>query len=635
MPVLLLVASYFAVALAQQVYVPVQQAVAPRPDCSANAYSRQGGKVYADATPATYFTEFSFTLTATIRTATSATPGPRTMYAPPYEALSDLVPDLSTTTWGNYDPNATTRATDTEDPYGQAAWTRLWERTTFSNWTTRGIYSTTVLPTPVPTSELVLPPPAYFGPRDCYYLPENFIFGVAGSAPQMEGAIADEGRSPGLLELPISSSQGSDTNFVANEFYYLYKQDIERLASMGVEYFSFSISWTRILPFAVPGTPVNQQGLDHYDDLINFVIAKGMKPVVTLYHFDTPLQFYNNLTHRKDAHIGVYNGGYDNSTFEDAFVHYGKIIMTHFADRVPIWFTWNEPVMFAANGKSVDTVIKSHARLFHFYQDEIRGQGKVSLKLSITMGMPMDPQNASHVLAAAHYNDFQAATFANPIMLGIDYPDAYKMAISDYIPLTMEDLAYIRGTADIFAVDAYAATVVSPPSSGNISTCATNISDSLFPYCVQLSTLDATGWDIGYRSESFVYTTPLYLRVLLNYLWNTFRKPVLITEFGFPVFGEADKTPVDQLFDTPRSEYYLSAMSEVLKTIWDDGVDVMGAFAWSFADNWEFGHYYEQFGIQMVDRTTQLRKYKRSFFDLVDFVKTRTKRKITSQCSAE
>jgi beta-glucosidase/6-phospho-beta-glucosidase/beta-galactosidase len=80
----------------------------------------------------------------------------------------------------------------------------------------------------------------------------------------------------------------------------------------------------------------------------------------------------------------------------------------------------------------------------------------------------------------------------------------------------------------------------------------------------------------------------------------------------------------DQLFDTPRSIYYLSYMSEVLKSIWEDGVDVAGAFAWSFADNWEFGDYDAQFGIQTVNRTTQQRRYKKSFFDLVDFVAART-----------
>jgi hypothetical protein len=182
---------------------------------------------------------------------------------------------------------------DTGNPYGQAAWTSLWlvASASFANLTAyTSVYSTTVSPTPIPTSELVLPPADYFGPTDCYNFPEGFMFGVAGSAAQIEGAVNQQGKSPSLLD--ARGSPGSPADFVTNENYYLYKQDIERLAAMGVEYYSFSISWTRILPFALPGTPVNSLGLQHYDDLINYVLEKGMKPVATLLHFDTPLQFY-------------------------------------------------------------------------------------------------------------------------------------------------------------------------------------------------------------------------------------------------------------------------------------------------------------------------------------------------------
>jgi hypothetical protein len=216
---------------------------------------------------------------------------------------------LSTTTWGSWNPNTTATATDTKNPFGNAAWTALWERANPPNFTETGIYSTTVSPVPVPTSELVLPPPDYFGPTDCYYFPEDFVFGMAGSAAQIEGAVAEEGRGPTMMELLILDDRPKD--YVTNENYYLYKQDIERLAAQGVEYYSFSIAWTRILPFALPGTPVNKQGIDHYNDLINFVLEKGMKPAVTIFHFDTPLQFFSNLsTIQDDALIGYVNGGY-------------------------------------------------------------------------------------------------------------------------------------------------------------------------------------------------------------------------------------------------------------------------------------------------------------------------------------
>ncbi|PNH45012.1 hypothetical protein VD0004_g2786 [Verticillium dahliae] len=105
---------------------------------------------------------------------------------------------------------------------------------------------------------------------------------------------------------------------------------------------------------------------------------------------------------------------------------------------------------------------------------------------------------------------------------------------------------------------------------------------------------------------------------------STWRRPVVINEFGFPVFAETDKVALaDQLFDTPRSNYDLSYLTEVLKAIWEHGVDVAGAYAWSFADNWEFGDGASNVDIQTVNRTSQVRNYKKSFFDLVDFVKAR------------
>lgn len=315
---------------AQQIYIPTNGPT-PRPTCPVNA----------TRTPTFKHTPFYFTQSETVRTATSiAAPATTHTYAAAYAALSTLVPSLSTTSWGNWNPNTTATATDSQNAYGQAAWTSQWARASpfLPNFTYTSLYSTTVSPTPIPTSELVLPPPEYFVPQDCYNFPDGFMFGVAGSAAQIEGAVAQEGRAPTLMEVLAAPGQPSD--YVTNENYYYYKQDIERIAAMGVKYYSFTIPWARILPFVLPGTPVNSLGLQHYDDLINFVLSKGMVPTVTLIHFDTPLIFYGNISTRADPpEIGYVNGAYQNETFEDAFVNYAKIVMTHYADRVPVWFT--------------------------------------------------------------------------------------------------------------------------------------------------------------------------------------------------------------------------------------------------------------------------------------------------------
>lgn len=90
-----------------------------------------------------------------------------------------------------------------------------------------------------------------------------------------------------------------------------------------------------------------------------------------------------------------------------------------------------------------------------------------------------------------------------------------------------------------------------------------------------------------------------------------------------PVYGESTRELQDQLFDSPRSQYYLSFLSELLWAIWEDGVDVVGAIVWTWADDWEFGSYTSQFGMQTVNRKTQERNYKKSFFDIVDFMGAR------------
>lgn len=183
-PLFALLTCFVALSQAQQIYIPVT-GTSTRPQCAATSALRL---------PSYSFSTFAFTQNETVRSATSApAPTAATTYAPPYASLSSLVPSLTTTTWGNWNPNDTA-ATDTTEPYGNAAFSALWQRASLRGYTTTGIYSTTVAATPVPSSELVLPPPNYFAPTDCYSFPSDFIFGVAGSAAQVEGAIALEGK---------------------------------------------------------------------------------------------------------------------------------------------------------------------------------------------------------------------------------------------------------------------------------------------------------------------------------------------------------------------------------------------------------------------------------------------------------
>ncbi|CUM64868.1 uncharacterized protein PRCAT00002483001 [Priceomyces carsonii] len=577
----------------------------------------------ADSEVTRSYPEFSFYPNPAPTFAKSNQAPTRTSYfAPHFSDVSHLLGSVSTTSWGSWNPSATYQASDVNDPYGQYAWTKMWEDASIWNFTNTAIYSTTVEPTAIPTESLILPPKDAFQFQNNLKFPKDFIFGVAGSAAQIEGAVAEEGRSPTIMEKLITDDKPQD--FVTNENYYLYKQDIKRLASMGVKAYSFTIPWTRILPFVLPGTPVNKHGIDHYNDIINTCLENGITPIATLTHFDSPLMFNGGQPVLGDYELGNY-GGYANETFVDAFVNYGKIALALYADRVPVWIGFNEPYGYTGTPLGVKNVIGATARLHKFYHEELKGKGKFGIKFNDNFGIPRDPENLDDVAAATRFQEFQLGSFSNPLFLGKDYPESWKTTFTnetDYF-FTLEELEEVSFGSDFLGIDPYTYTVVTLPE-GGIDACAANPSHELWPLCVNQSQTREDGWKIGYRSQSYVYITPVQLREYLNFLWDSYRAPVFVSEFGYPEWREAEKELGDQLFDLNRSIYYRSFLEAILKAIHYDKVNVMGALAWSFADNWEFGDYEQQFGLQVVNRTTQERFFKKSFFDIIQYFEERS-----------
>ena len=148
-------------------------------------------------------------------------------------------------------------------------------------------------------------------------------------------------------------------------------------------------------------------------------------------------------------------------------------------------------------------------------------------------------------------------------------------------------------------------------------------SNPLWPSCALLSNVQANGWLMGDASNGYAYIAPQYVRQQLGYVWNTFKPTggIMITEFGFNPFADSQKSLNAQRYDLERTLYYQDFLQEMLKAIHDDGVKVIGALAWSFADNNEFGSFANQYGMQTVNRTDGkfTRRYKRSMFDYVDF----------------
>ncbi|KAH6658921.1 beta-glucosidase [Truncatella angustata] len=555
------------------------------------------------------YSSFSYEQMSTNRFATHLpTPLSLSTYAPAFSMASTLLPESITYTTYSLDRLATS---SDDGRFGQSAYAALWANLTYS---IDPPFTTTVSPTPVASSELVYPPSLPGRPLNedkSLKLPCDFIWGVASSAWQIEGGLQFEGRGPGVFDVigVVGSSHGNDSN-IADMHYLLYKQDIARLAALGVPYYSFSISWTRVIPFGVAGSPVNTQALDHYEDLIQTCYDYGITPVATLVHADSPVGILADL-----------------ETFPEHLLYYAKQVMTRFADRIPIWFTINEPNLAVPYQSSDYNVFiaqaKAHASVYHWYKEELQGTGRVSTKFANNLAVPLDVGNLSHVEAAIRYQEFMLGIMANPLFLGLQIPNVVLNTPGVNVSaLTYEEISYLNATVDFWAFDPYVAQFAYPPE-GGVAACAANSSHPLWPMCVATGAAQENGWLMGVQSNAYPLIAQQYVREQFGYVWNTYRPSggIMVTEFGFPQIGDSEHSLLVQRYDFERSMYYQNFLAETLHAIHLDGINIIGALAWSWIDNNEFGDYGNQYGMQTVNRTDGLftRHYKRSFFDYVDF----------------
>ncbi|TKX25586.1 beta-glucosidase-like protein 1 [Elsinoe australis] len=512
--------------------------------------------------------------------------------------------------------------------------------------------TTTVSPTPVPSQDLIPPPPLHYPSypsgqqiipetkNESWSFPKDFWWGVASAAFQVEGAVRDEGRGPSnwdrLTRVPgyISDNNTAD---IGDNNYYLYKQDIARLAALGVKAYSFSLSWSRILPFG--RGPINQQGIDHYNDVINTCIQYGLIPQVTLYHWDTPLYLED-----------LYGGWLSEQIVPD-FVDYARIAYQAFGDRVKYWFTVNEPIVFCSRypypaqyfknftiptkqapfhcGQSV---LLAHSQAYHLGKSLVP-DSIISYKNNGGYKIPLtnSTEDAQAVERAWNFNE---GWFSDPIFLTGDYNANVKSYVSTFLrPFTSSEQELILGSADYYAHDAYTSQFYFAPDAG-IPSCLANASDPLFPTCANTSYTYAPssgGWLIGPAADPtapWLHKATDWVPAFLHYLQDTWitasptnASGVAVTEFGFAEPFENSKTlRQDILTDPLRTSYFHDYMRALLLAM-SEGVEVIGTLAWSFVDNYEWQTGYQgRFGLQYVNFSDPARPryYKASFFEYVN-----------------
>ncbi len=436
--------------------------------------------------------------------------------------------------------------------------------------------------------------------------PDNFQWGLATSAGQIEGAAREDGRGDSIWDtfsrIPGKILDGS-TPDVSCDFYHHYKGDIKLAKEIGVNSFRFSFSWPRIFPDGTGN--INYKGLDFYDRMIDELLKNGIMPNATLYHWDLP----QSLEDR---------GGWLNRNCSDWFAEYSETIFRRYADRVPLFSTLNEPIAIYvgygcgafAPGKNSDrfgkqachNALLAHGKAVERFRSLSLQKSKIGIVIDIWHRHPARDDNPDDVALAEKENEESYRFFLNPIFNG-GYTDYILKKMSDdgTLPeIEPEDFKYIGQKLDFFGLNCYNRVVVSKDSEA-----------------IKKKIINAGG-NFADTGEEF-YPKSVYdaLRILKNdYKVDI---PIIITENGCRDDGE--KSVNGEICDEFRIRYVKGFLKWIHKAI-EEGIDARGYYLWTLIDNFEWTAGYKfRFGIVSNDRITQKRTLKKSAFEYSDIIK--------------
>lgn len=480
--------------------------------------------------------------------------------------------------------------------------------------------------------------------------PTGFIYGTASASAQVEGAIKDDNRGPSVWDSYAHKVPGgmrnNDTFDVATNFRYLYPIDLARVAAMGVKAYSFSVSWSRVMPLG--RGDVSQEGLQFYEDLVDEIKRNGMEPVATLFHWDVPLALEEDY------------GSFLSDQIADDFVDYAALIFTRLGEKgVKTFITFNEPQVFCGqryglsiqhihNWTSIPTkvnylcsgnLLKAHGRAHELFQElrqnkTISESSKISYKNSGSYNVPYRFHNKHDEDAVQRGIDFGLGLFSEPVHNSGNYPKIVRDEVPKaWLPeLTEADQKRLKGSATFFSTDYYGSSISKATElDGGYEACVGNNSHPAWPSCTDSTTSLESGWPLGESSDittnSWLFNTAGVLRYHLVRIKEQFdvHEGIILTEFGWAEKDEANKTEVSDLrMDVGRQRYYTEYLGETLKAIEYSGVPLLGAFLWSATSNveWEVG-LQSRFGLQSVNYTDPnlSRTYLGSFYVVRDFFK--------------
>lgn len=429
------------------------------------------------------------------------------------------------------------------------------------------------------------------------HFPKNFQWGVATSAPQIEGAAFEDGRGMSVWDvfsrIP-GKIQGEALPDVSCDFYHRYKDDIGLVKSLGLNAFRFSFSWSRVIPDGIG--KINQKGIDFYDRLVDELLKCGITPNATLYHWDLPQGAEDR-------------GGWLNRDCTEWFADYAELIFRRFSDRIPYFATLNEPIAIYvgyalgafAPGKKLDkfgkqashNALLAHGRAVERFRGVASKNSNIGIVVDVWHRHPARDDDPGDIALAQKENEESYRFFLNPVFKGC-YTDYIleKMDKEGTLPQMQEsDFKAIGQKLDFFGLNCYNRVVVSTDTSAiykKIRNAGGNFSDS---------------------GDEF-YPKSIY--DALHILKNDYNVavPIIITENG--TRDETEKVVDGMIRDEFRIRYVQGFLEWLHKAI-QEGIDVRGYYLWSLIDNFEWTAGYDfKYGIIANDRTTQRRNFKDS-----------------------
>lgn len=434
--------------------------------------------------------------------------------------------------------------------------------------------------------------------------PQNFAWGAAAAAYQIEGAWNEDGKGPSVWDQFCHHRQDklfeNHTGDVACDHYHRYREDVALMKEIGLNAYRLSIAWTRVLPEGV-GT-VNQRGLDFYNRLVDALLEAGIAPWVTLFHWDYPLALYQR-------------GGWLNRDCADWFAEYTAVVVKALGDRVKHWMTLNEPPSFMFGGHQAGEqapgdrlpfnlvlagshhVLLSHGRSVQAIRANSPQPAMVGFGPTVGVKMPAtesaaDIEAARKLYFKANRSVWDLVFWTDPVYLGHYSSETMETLGPDMPRIAPGDMETIHQPLDFLGFNCYTGSRVRAGKNGEPESLPHEPGQPMgVPTWLRLAP-EALYWAARFQTERYG------------------RLPFVVTENGL---GMRDWVHLDgAVHDADRIDF-MHRYLRGLKRAADEGIPLGGYFYWSIMDNFEWSSgYKERFGLIHVDYRDQKRTLKDS-----------------------